>query len=170
MLGKAGLSTEGENGKRWSRIVVEKPFGRDLSSALELNQTILHRSFAEHQIFRIDHYLAKETVQNILMFRFANAIFEPLWNRRFIRSVEITAAEALGVEHRAGYYEQAGVLRDMFQNHMMQLLALTAMEPPAEFVADRIRDEKAKVYRALRPFPVKDLDQYLVGSICFGSC
>ncbi|MFZ0450953.1 MAG: glucose-6-phosphate dehydrogenase [Desulfatiglandaceae bacterium] len=160
MLGQAGLSKENENGVNWSRLVVEKPFGSDLASAMALDKAI-HEHWKEHQIFRIDHYLAKETVQNILMFRFANAIFEPLWNRRFIRSVEITAAEALGVEHRAGYYEQAGVLRDMFQNHMMQLLALTAMEPPAEFVADRIRDEKAKVYRALRPFPVKDLDQYL---------
>jgi len=160
MLGKTGLSKENENGKSWSRIVVEKPFGSDLSSAMALDRAI-HEHWKEHQIFRIDHYLAKETVQNILMFRFANAIFEPLWNRRYIRSVEITAAEALGVEHRAGYYEQAGVLRDMFQNHMMQLLALTAMEPPAQFEADRIRDEKAKVYRALRPFPLKDLDQYL---------
>jgi glucose-6-phosphate 1-dehydrogenase len=158
MLGQTGLSKENE--KSWSRIVVEKPFGSDLSSAMALDRAI-HEHWKEHQIFRIDHYLAKETVQNILMFRFANAIFEPLWNRRYIRSVEITAAEALGVEHRAGYYEQAGVLRDMFQNHMMQLLALTAMEPPAQFDANRIRDEKAKVYRALRPFPLKDLDQYL---------
>ncbi len=160
MLGETGLSKENENGKNWSRIVVEKPFGRDLPSAMALDRAI-HEHWKEQQVFRIDHYLAKETVQNILMFRFANAIFEPLWNRRYIRSVEITAAETLGVEHRAGYYEQAGVLRDMFQNHMMQLLSLMAMEPPAEFSADRIRDEKAKVYRALRPFPVKDLDQYL---------
>ena len=150
MLGKSGLAQEGENGKGWSRIVVEKPFGRDLQSAMELDQT-LHRSFQEHQIFRIDHYLAKETVQNILMFRFANAIFEPIWNRSYIAYVGIIASETLGVENRAGYYEQAGVIRDMFQNHMMQVLALTAMEPPSLFEADRVRDEKAKVFRSLKP-------------------
>ena len=151
MLGKAGLAQEGENGKGWSRIVVEKPFGRDLQSAMELDQT-LHRSFREHQIFRIDHYLAKETVQNILMFRFANAIFEPIWNRSFIAYVGIIAAETLGVENRAGYYEQAGVIRDMFQNHMMQVLALTAMEPPSLFEAERVREEKVKVFRSFKPF------------------
>jgi glucose-6-phosphate 1-dehydrogenase len=134
MLGKAGLAQEGANGNGFSRIVVEKPFGRDLSSAMALEST-LHQSFEEHQIFRIDHYLAKETVQNILMFRFANAIFEPIWNRSYIAYVGIIAAEKLGVENRAGYYEQAGVLRDMFQNHMMQVLALTAMEPPSRFEA-----------------------------------
>ena len=160
MLGKAGLSTENEKGNSWARIVVEKPFGRDLDTAIDLDRS-LHEHFQEHQIFRIDHYLAKETVQNILMFRFANAIFEPLWNRRYIDSVSITAAEALGVEHRAGYYEQAGVLRDMFQNHMMQLLALTAMDPPSLFEADRVRDEKVKVYRTIRPFPTGDLQNYL---------
>lgn len=160
MLGSAGLSIEGENGN-WSRIVVEKPFGRDLDTAIELDRS-LHEHFQEHQIFRIDHYLAKETVQNILMFRFANAIFEPIWNRRYIDYVTITAAESLGVEHRAGYYEQAGVLRDMFQNHMMQLLALTAMDPPSIFEADRVRDEKIRVYRALRPFDVENLQDYLV--------
>jgi len=126
MLGQAGLSRENSGGDGWSRIVVEKPFGRDLQSAMALDRAI-HEHWKEHQIFRIDHYLAKETVQNILMFRFANSIFEPIWNRRYIQSISIMAAEALGVEHRAGYYEQAGVLRDMFQNHMMQLLALTAM-------------------------------------------
>jgi glucose-6-phosphate 1-dehydrogenase len=150
MLGKAGLAQEGENGKGWSRIVVEKPFGRDLQSAMELDQT-LHRSFREHQIFRIDHYLAKETVQNILMFRFANAIFEPIWNRSYIAYVGIIAAEKLGVEKRAGYYEQAGVIRDMFQNHMMQVLSLTAMEPPSLFEAERVREEKVKVFRSLKP-------------------
>ncbi len=159
-LGSSGLSEEASS-RGWSRIVVEKPFGHDLDSAIDLDQT-LHKYFYEHQIFRIDHYLAKETVQNILMFRFANSIFEPLWNRLYIEYVSITASEKLGVEHRAGYYEQAGVLRDMFQNHMMQLLALTTMEPPAEFEADRVRDEKVKVYRALRPFPVEDLGSYLV--------
>ncbi|MBW2608907.1 MAG: glucose-6-phosphate dehydrogenase [Deltaproteobacteria bacterium] len=159
MLGKVGLSKEKEG--VWSRIVVEKPFGRDLDTAVELDRTI-HEYFKEHQIFRIDHYLAKETVQNILMFRFSNAIFEPVWNRRYIDHVSITTAESLGVEHRAGYYEQAGVLRDMFQNHMMQILALTAMEPPSLFEADRVRDEKVKVYRSLRPFPVDRLQDYLV--------
>ncbi len=161
MLGKAGLSQEGEGVNDWVRIVVEKPFGRDLDSAIDLDQS-LHEHFREHQIFRIDHYLAKETVQNILMFRFANAIFEPIWNRRYIDHVSITAAESLGVEHRAGYYEQAGVLRDMFQNHMMQILALTAMDPPSLFEADRVRDEKVKVYRTMRPFPTDDLQGYLV--------
>ena len=125
-IGEAGLSREGKDGNGWVRIVVEKPFGRDLQTALDLDK-VLHKSFREHQIFRIDHYLAKETVQNILMFRFANTIFEPLWNRNYIDYVGILAAENLGVENRAGYYEQAGVLRDMFQNHMVHLLALTAM-------------------------------------------
>jgi len=160
-LGKAGLSAEKKEGLGWSRIVVEKPFGRDLRTAIALDN-ILHEHFHERQIFRIDHYLAKETVQNILMFRFANALFEPVWNRTYIDSVTITAAETLGVEHRAGYYEQAGVLRDMFQNHMMQLFALTAMEPPSIFEAERVRDEKAKLYRALRPFPVDRLEDFLV--------
>jgi glucose-6-phosphate 1-dehydrogenase len=158
-IGRAGLAGEGGNG--WSRIVVEKPFGHDLETAIDLDRS-LHEHFKEHQIFRIDHYLAKETVQNILTFRFANSIFEPIWNRRYIDYVSITAAEALGVEHRARYYEQAGVLRDMFQNHMMQLLALTAMEPPSLFEADRVRDEKVKVYRSIRPFPVENLQDYLV--------
>ena len=161
MLGRAGLSEEGKEENGWSRIVVEKPFGRDLKTAIALD-TALHQHFGEHQIFRIDHYLAKETVQNILMFRFANAIFEPLWNRRYVDHVSITAAETLGVEHRAGYYEQSGVLRDMFQNHMMQLLALTALEPPSRFEADRVRDEKAKLFRSLRPFPVENLEDAIV--------
>jgi len=161
MLGKAGLAQEDKGGKGWARIVVEKPFGRDLDTAIDLDRS-LHEHYQEHQIFRIDHYLAKETVQNILMFRFANSIFEPIWNRRYIDHVSITAAETLGVEHRAGYYEQAGVLRDMFQNHMMQLLALTAMDPPSLFEADRVRDEKVKVYRTMRPFPTDDLQDYLI--------
>jgi glucose-6-phosphate 1-dehydrogenase len=161
MLGSAGLSAEGEGGKGWSRIVVEKPFGSDLDTAIDLDRS-LHEHFQEHQIFRIDHYLAKETVQNILMLRFANAIFEPLWNRRYIDNVTITAAETLGVEHRAGYYEQAGVLRDMFQNHMMQLLALTAMDPPSLFEADMVRNEKIRVYQCLRPFDVTNIKDNLV--------
>ena len=161
MIGRAGLSVEMDNDNGWSRIVVEKPFGTNFQTAVELDQS-LHEFFQEHQIFRIDHYLAKETVQDILMFRFANSLFEPIWNRRYIDHVSITATETLGVEHRAGYYEQAGVLRDMFQNHMMQLLALTAMEPPSRFEADLVRDEKSKVFRALRPFPTDDLRKYLV--------
>ena len=160
-LGKAGLASEKTQGNGWARLVVEKPFGSDLASAMALDKGI-HEHFNEHQVFRIDHYLAKETVQNVLMLRFANSIFEPIWNRRFIKSVRITAAESLGVEHRAGYYDQAGVLRDMFQNHMMQLLALIAMEPPSAFEADRVRDEKIKVYRALRPFQQGSLEKHLV--------
>ena len=153
-LGQAGLAQERQSGAGWTRFVVEKPFGRDLATATSLDAA-LHSHFCESQIFRIDHYLAKETVQNILLFRFANAIFEPIWNRNFIEYVSITASETDGVGRRAGYYEQAGVLRDMFQNHMMQLLALSAMEPPSRFQADRVRDEKNKVYRSLRPFDLE---------------
>jgi glucose-6-phosphate 1-dehydrogenase len=159
-LGQAGLSQEYQEGAGWVRLVVEKPFGRDLASAQALNQAI-GQGFGEHQIFRIDHYMAKDTVQNILIFRFANAIFEPLWNRNYINYVNIIASETLGVEHRSGYYEQAGVLRDMFQNHMMQLLALVAAEPPSLFAADRVRDEKAKLFRSLRPFPLNNMYDFL---------
>ncbi len=161
MLGRAGLSAEDPEAGVWRRLVVEKPFGRDLASSQELNAAI-SSGFKEHQVFRIDHYLAKETVQNIMMFRFANAIFEPLWSRQYIEQVSILSAETLGVEHRAGYYEQAGVLRDMFQNHMMQLLALVAAEPPSIFAADRVRDEKTKLFRSLRPFDLDNLYDYLV--------
>ena len=150
LLGEAGLASQKNGGRGWSRIVVEKPYGSDRASAAELDTTI-HRYFDEKQIFRIDHYLAKETVQNLLMFRFANAIFEPLWNRNYIDHVDIIACESLGVEKRAGYYEKSGVFRDMFQNHMMQLLALTAMEPPNRFETDPVHDEKVKVFRSLRP-------------------
>jgi glucose-6-phosphate 1-dehydrogenase len=160
-IGAVGLSREGKERNGWARIVVEKPFGRDLQTALDLDR-VLHKSFSEHQIFRIDHYLAKETVQNILMFRFANTIFEPLWNRNYIDYVGILAAEKLGVENRAGYYEEAGVLRDMFQNHMVQLLTLIAMEPPSLFEDDRVRDEKAKVGRSMKPFARKNLMENLV--------
>jgi len=158
-LGSSGLAREEQ--RTVSRIVIEKPFGRDLDSARRL-EGVVHEHFQERQVYRIDHYLAKETVQNILMFRFANSIFEPLWNRRYIDHVQITAVETLGVEHRAGYYEQAGVVRDMFQNHMFQLLAITAMEPPSTFKADRIRDEKVKVFRSIRPFPLDRLDTAVV--------
>lgn len=133
----------------YSRIIVEKPFGRDLESARELNRKV-HRVFDEEQVYRIDHYLGKETVQNIMVFRFANAIFEPLWNRYYIDHVQISVLEEVGVGRRGGYYDQAGVMRDMFQNHLMQLLSLTAMEPPTTWDATLLRDEKVKVLRAVR--------------------
>lgn len=153
-LGASGLAREEDS----SRIVIEKPFGWDLDSAQRLNK-VVHEYFQENQVYRIDHYLAKETVQNILMFRFANSIFEPLWNRRYIDHVQITSCETLGVEHRAGYYEKAGVIRDMFQNHMFQLLSVTAMEPPPAFKSDRVRDEKVKVLRSIRPFTLDRLNK-----------
>ena len=162
LLGGAGLSREREGGNGWARIVVEKPFGRDLASAVQLDET-LRRHFRERQVFRIDHYLAKETVQNVLMLRFANAIFEPLWNRNFIDHVGIIAAESLGIGNRGGYYEESGVIRDMFQNHMLQLLALIAMEPPSQFEAERVRDEKVKVLRSIRPFSLKPDDNLVLG-------
>jgi len=159
-LGATGLSQEE---KGYTHVVIEKPFGRDLNSARRLNG-ILRNSFEEKQIFRIDHYLALETVQNILMFRFANSIFEPLWNRRYIDHIQITASETLGIEQRAGYYEEAGVLRDMFQNHMFQLLALTAMEPPVTFGTEAVRDEKVKVFNSIKPFPLDRLsDDVVIG-------
>ena len=142
-----GMTTEGST---WRRVIVEKPFGHDLTSARALNQS-LHAVLDESQIYRIDHYLAKETVQNILVFRFGNTIFEPVWNRNYIDSVQITAAESVDVGTRAGYYDSSGVLRDMFQNHLLQLLTLVAMEPPASFAANAIRNEKVKVFQAVRP-------------------
>ena len=146
---------------RWVRTVIEKPFGRSLATAQALNR-VVRAALAEHQVYRIDHYLGKETVQNLLVFRFANSIFEPVWNRHHVHHVQITAAETLGVEHRAGYYEEAGVMRDMFQNHLLSLLSLTAMEPPATFNADAVRDEKAKVLNAVRPVPAADLAAWAV--------
>jgi glucose-6-phosphate 1-dehydrogenase len=148
-LGRAGLGT-GASPDSWVRLVVEKPFGTSGASADALSRTI-HRVFRENQVYRIDHYLGKETVQNILMFRFANAMYEPIWNHRYIDHVQITAAETTGVERRAGYYDDAGALRDMFQNHLFQLLCLVAMEPPPHMGGDAVRDEKSKVLAALVP-------------------
>ena len=145
-LGQGGLNRS----RGWTRLVIEKPFGRDLASAQELN-ALVHRYFAEEQVYRIDHYLGKESVQNLLAFRFGNALFESAWNRDHIRSVQITVAEDLGIEQRARYYEDAGALRDMVQNHLTQLLTLTAMEVPAAFEADSIRFEKVKVLRSVAP-------------------
>jgi glucose-6-phosphate 1-dehydrogenase len=146
-LGAAGLN---HNPHGWSRIVLEKPFGRDLNSARELNATVL-RTFAERDVYRIDHYLGKETVQNMLVFRFSNSLFEPVWNRNYIDYVEITAAETVGIESRAAFYEETGALRDMVANHLLQLLALTAMEPPIAFDADAVREQKVQVFRSIRP-------------------
>ncbi|RME65183.1 MAG: glucose-6-phosphate dehydrogenase, partial [Nitrospirae bacterium] len=157
-LGSSGMSEEKEG---YRHIVIEKPFGSDLSTARALNNT-LQKFFKEEQVYRMDHYLAKETVQNILVFRFANTLFEPLWNSRFIDHVQITVAETLGVEHRAGYYDRAGVLRDMFQNHLFQLLALTAMEPPARLEPESVRDEKVKVFKSIRQFNLKKLNELVV--------
>ena len=145
-LGESGLNREDEH---WSRIVIEKPFGRDLESAKALNAEVL-QVFKESQVYRIDHYLGKETVQNILVFRFGNSMFEPIWNRNYVDYVEITAAETVGVGSRAGYYEEAGALRDMVTNHLLQLLTLTAMEPPVVFDADNVREEKVQVLRSIR--------------------
>jgi glucose-6-phosphate 1-dehydrogenase len=159
-LGRAGLAHEaGECG--WRRLVVEKPFGSDLASARALGAAVL-AWFPEGQVFRIDHYMTKETVQNILVLRFANAIFEPLWNRNYIDHVRISAAESLGVGLRAGYFEQAGVVRDMFQNHLMQLFSLVAMEPPSRFEAERVRSQQAEFFRALKPLDPERVDRDLV--------
>src|SRR5512142_1521239 len=153
-LGEAGLTREEDD--RWRRVVVEKPFGRDLDSARQLNEEITG-VLRERQIFRIDHYLGKETVQNILVFRFANGIFEPVWNRRYIDSVQITVAEDLGVEGRGAYYDESGVLRDIIQNHIFQLLTLVAMEPPSSLGAEAVRNEKVKVLDAIRPMQPEEI-------------
>ncbi|HZE19436.1 MAG TPA: glucose-6-phosphate dehydrogenase [Candidatus Angelobacter sp.] len=172
-IGAAGLARRAireERAAPWERVIIEKPFGHDLESARELN-ALVHTVFAESQIFRIDHYLGKETVQNILVFRLGNGIFEPLWNNRYVDQVQITVAESVGIEGRAGYFEGSGIGRDIFQNHMMQLLTLTAMEPPARFEADAVRDEKAKVLRTLHPMTPEEVArdtvraQYALGAV-----
>ena len=152
-LHKDGLARE--DGNNFRRIVIEKPFGKNLQTARELNRQ-MHEYFDEHQIYRIDHYLGKETVQNILVFRFANGIFEPLWNRQYIDSVQMTVAESIGVDGRGKYYEESGALRDIIQNHVMQLLAIVAMEAPSSFDANSVRDEKVKLLRAVRPIHPDD--------------
>jgi glucose-6-phosphate 1-dehydrogenase len=149
-LGSSGIARAGDG---WKRVVVEKPFGHDLESAKALNQAI-HAVFAESQVYRIDHYLGKETVQNVMVFRFANGIFEPIWNRRYVDHIQITVAEDIGIERRGKYYETAGALRDIFQNHLLQLLSIAAMEPPPNFDADTVRDEKVKVLKSIHPIDV----------------
>ena len=158
-LGAVGLGGDWQGG--FARIVVEKPFGRDLETARDLNRR-LHAVFHEEQIFRIDHYLGKETVQNILVFRLANGIFEPLWNRQYVDHVQISIAESIGLEGRGLYYEESGALRDMIQNHVLQLLSLIAMEPPASFDADAVRDEKVKLLHAIRPFDARSVREDVV--------
>ncbi len=169
-LGEAGLVHPAEGPGPWSRLVVEKPFGHDLASARALNEKV-HASFRESQIFRIDHYLGKETTQNLLVFRLGNGIFEPLWNRRYVDHVQITVAETLGVEGRGKFYEESGIFRDIVENHMLQLLCLVAMEPPVAFEANVVRDEKVKVLRSIRPQTPEEIlrdtvrGQYAAGSI-----
>jgi glucose-6-phosphate 1-dehydrogenase len=160
-LGAAGLNRPLEGSPGWVRIIIEKPFGRDLASSRALNQVVTS-VFAEEQVYRIDHYLGKETVQNILVFRWANGIFEPLWNRSHVDHVQITVGESIGVENRGAYYEEAGALRDMIQNHILQLLCLVAMEPPVTFDAAPVRDEKTKVMHAIRPIAADEVDRLAV--------
>jgi glucose-6-phosphate 1-dehydrogenase len=159
-LGRAGLAKP-SNPNSWVRIIIEKPFGRDLASARELNKIVLD-VFEEKQVYRIDHYLGKDTVQNLLVLRFGNGIFEPLWNRNYVDHVQITAAETLGVERRGGFYETAGALRDMIQSHVLQLTSLTAVEPPASFDATAVRNEKLKVLQSIRPYNLEMVAQSVV--------
>ena len=170
-----GLVTKESDGNIRTRVVIEKPFGVDLQTAQELNRKV-RQALDEKQVYRIDHYLGKETVQNIMVFRFANAVFEPIWNRRYVDHVQITAAETVGVENRGGYYEKAGVVRDMFQNHLLQLLCLTAMEPIVDFSPDSVRDEKGKLLKAVRPIVPEEVagaavrGQYGPGKVCGEEC
>lgn len=159
-LGKKGLQKE-QNGTGWKRIIIEKPFGRDLNSARGLNAR-LQSHFKEDQIYRIDHYLGKETVQNIMAFRFANGLIEPIWNRNFISRVEVTAAESIGVEERGGYYDHYGVIRDMVQNHLLQVVGTIAMEPPPIFDATAVRNETVKVFQSLKPIKTNEVRKYVV--------
>jgi glucose-6-phosphate 1-dehydrogenase len=170
-LTNAGLSDQSSG---FSRIIIEKPFGYDLSSGMKLN-TKLHELIREDQIYRIDHYLGKETVQNLLVTRFANGIFEPLWNRNYINRIEITSAESIGVQDRGGYYDSSGALRDMVQNHLLQMVGLTAMEPPSSLDANAIRNEVLKVFQSLQPITEEDVPKYVVrgqytGSLVRGEC
>ncbi len=170
LLGAEGMVADPERGGPYTRVIIEKPFGRDLESARELNRVAV-TTFRERQVFRIDHYLGKETVQNLLVLRFANGFFEPFWNRQYIDHVQLTVAESIGVEKRGAYFEQAGIARDIIQNHMLQLVSLVAMEPPVAFEAEAVRDEKVKVIRALRDFPagheceLSVRGQYTTGSV-----
>jgi glucose-6-phosphate 1-dehydrogenase len=170
-LAKSGLC---DQQKGFRRVIIEKPFGYDLDSGRKLNRT-LHELVAEDQIFRIDHYLGKETVQNLLVTRFANGMFEPLWNRNYIDRIEITSAESIGVEERGGYYDSSGALRDMIQNHLLQMVGLTAMEPPSSLEADAIRNEVLKVFQSLQPITEKDVMNQVIrgqytGSLIRGDC
>jgi len=158
--GKSGLNKEA-NGNSWTRIILEKPFGHDLESAVELNK-IISEYYSEKQIFRIDHYLGKESVQNILVTRFANGIFEPLWNRNYINHIEITSSENIGIENRGGYYDNSGALRDMVQNHLLQLLGYIAMEPPSAFDSNSIRDESLKVFHSVRPLNEIEVEKNVI--------
>jgi len=170
MLGQSGHIADPNDENSWTRVIIEKPFGRDLKTACALNKSILS-VLDESQVYRIDHYLGKETVQNIMAFRFGNSIFEPLWNRRYVSHVHITVAEAVCVEGRGSYYDNSGALRDMVQNHMLQLLALVAMEPPASFAPDAVRDEKVKLLTAIPPIELNEVNecsirgQYAAGTI-----
>ena len=160
-IAAVGLAIRESEGEPRTRVIIEKPFGTDLETARDLNRKV-HEALDEKQIYRIDHYLGKETVQNIMVFRFANAVFEPIWNRRYVDHVQITASETVGVENRGGYYDKSGVLRDMFQNHLLQLLCLTAMEPPVAFAADATRDEKGKLLRSVRPVTPDSVSEFAV--------
>ena len=159
LLKEVGLAQQANGG--WTRIIIEKPFGHDLATAQELNEHLLH-VFDEKQIYRIDHYLGKETVQNILVFRFGNGIFEPIWNRNYVDHVQITVSESLGVGSRGGYYDKSGAIRDMVQNHMMQLVALTAMEPPVTYDAESVRNQKVNVLRSIQPIDPLEVNKWVV--------